>query len=211
MAGHVSNAVIRRMPAYNRHLRELESEGIPRISSQELGKRMGLTPSQIRQDINSIGGAGRQGRGYNVTELREYIRHYMGLDRPHRAIILGAGRIGIAVSRYQVFAREGYTMVALFDTDPEVVASVRGTPPVYEASELRERLPGLRADIAVLAVPAEAAQEAVELLYELGLRSVWNFAPVDLRYPEDMVVVNVHLSDSLNILSYQMKCREEQA
>ncbi|MBQ3704935.1 MAG: redox-sensing transcriptional repressor Rex [Clostridia bacterium] len=209
MSGYISDAVIRRMPAYNRNLRELESEGVQQISSQELGERMGLTPSQIRQDINSIGGVGRQGRGYNVRELREYIRHTMGLDQPHRMVILGAGRIGMAVSHYPNFLREGFVTAGLFDSDPEVVARGSETLPVFAVEEIRERIPDMGADIAVIAVPAEAAQETLDLVYELGIRSAWNFAPVDLRVPADMVVVNVHMSDSLHILTYKMNHREE--
>ena len=190
MSGYVSDAVIRRLPTYYRHLRELEEEGIVQISSQELGERMQMTPSQIRQDINSFGGFGRQGYGYPVQELREHIRRVMGMDREHRMVILGAGRIGRAL--------------AMFDVDPVRFRSEEEGIPVYPAAELEKRLPGLAAAIAVLALPAEAAQETLDRLYDLGIRAIWNFAPVDLAYPQDMVVVNVHLSDSLQILSYRM-------
>lgn len=208
MAGYISDAVIRRLPSYYRHLRELEQEGILQISSQELGERMGLTPSQIRQDINTFGGVGRQGFGYQVQALREHIRSTMGLDREHRMVIIGAGRMGQAIANYSHFARDGFITVALFDIDPERIR--KGTPelPVYPAEEMEERLPGLQADIGVLVLPADAAQETLELLYRMGIRAVWNFAPVDLHYPRDMVVVNMHLSDTLHILSYQMKHME---
>ena len=204
MSGYVSDAVIRRLPTYYRHLRELEEEGIVQISSQELGERMQLTPSQIRQDINSFGGFGRQGYGYPVQELREHIRRVMGMDREHRMVILGAGRIGRALADYPSFAREGFTTVAMFDVDPVRFRSGEEGIPVYPAEELEKRMPGLAAAIAVLALPAEAAQETLDRLYDLGIRAIWNFAPVDLAYPQDMVVVNVHLSDSLQILSYRM-------
>ena len=205
MSAYISDAVIRRLPAYYRHLRELEQEGILQISSQELGDRMQLTASQIRQDINSFGGAGRQGYGYQVRELKEHIRRTMGLDRGHRMVILGAGRMGMAVANYASFSREGFVFTALFDVDPEKFRPEQDGIPVYPVGELKDRLPGLHADIGVLALPAEEAQEALNTLYELGLRAVWNFAPVDLHYPRDMVVVNVHLSDSLHILSYLMR------
>ena len=204
MSGYISDAVIRRLPAYNRHLRELEQEGVQQISSQELGERMGLTPSQIRQDINSFGGFGRQGYGYDVHELREHIRHTMGLDQEHRMVIIGAGRMGRAVANYAGCPRLGFSTVALFDLEPENFQDRTNELPVFSVEEMEDRLPALKANIGVLALPAGAAQEMLDRLYACGIRAVWNFAPVDLHYPRDMVVVNVHLSDTLHILSYLM-------
>lgn len=207
MAGYVSDAVIRRLPAYNRHLRDLEAEGIRQISSQELGERMGLTPSQIRQDINSFGGFGRQGYGYQVYELREHIRHLMGLDQEHRMVIVGAGRMGLAIANYQGFPRDGFITSALFDIDPAKIRMGTEEMPIYHADELEKRLPELNAGIGVLALPPEAAQDMLDRLYAGGIRAIWNFSPVDLHYPPDMTVVNVHLSDFLQILSFHMKRR----
>ena len=203
MTGNVSDPVIRRLPGYYRHLRELELSGISQISSGELGRRMQLTSSQIRQDINSIGGFGRQGYGYPVHELKEHIRTIMDLNRKHRMVILGAGRIGNAVSDHPAFAREGFETVAMFDIDSALFREEGGIP-VYSMDEMEARLPGMDASIAVLALPADAAQEALERVYALGIRAVWNFAPVDLKHPKDMAVVNVHLSDTLYTLSYRM-------
>ncbi len=204
MGGYVSDAVIRRLPAYYRHLRELEEAGTVQISSQDLGARMQLTPSQIRQDINSIGGLGRQGYGYPVKELREHIRDIMGLRGEHRMAIFGAGRIGKAVADYSGFRREGFVTVGLFDVDPEKARAGYEDVPVYGMEEVEERLPEMRIDLAVLAVPASAAQEVLDGLYALGVRAFWNFAPVDLKYSRDAVVVNAHLSDSLYTLEYHM-------
>lgn len=204
MSGFVSDAVVRRLPAYYRHLRELEAQGIAQISSQELGERMQLTPSQIRQDINSFGGFGRQGYGYPVRELKDHIRRIMGLDRLHRMVIIGAGRMGLAIANYASFAREGFPTVAIFDVDEEKIRRSTEELPIYPIGELETRLPELEATMAVLAVPVEAAQEMMDRLYALGIRAIWNFAPVDLSYPRDAVVMNVHLSDSLHILSYRM-------
>lgn len=204
MSGYVSDAVIRRLPAYYRHLRELEEEGVKQISSQDLGERMQLTPSQIRQDINSIGGLGRQGFGYPVSALKEHIREIMGLNREHRMVILGAGRMGNAIANYPHFRREGFIPVAFFDNDPERLNPDAEELPVYPVEELEKRLPELNAAIAVIAVPAEAAQELAERVYALGVRAIWNFAQVDLHCPRDLVVQNVHLSESLYILSYRM-------
>lgn len=209
MSGYISDAVVRRLPAYYRHLRELETQGVTQISSQDLGERMQLTPSQIRQDINSFGGFGRQGYGYPVRELREHIRKIMGLDQERRMVVIGAGRVGRAIASHAAFAREGFPVVALFDRDPARLALSTAAVPVYSEEKLEERLPALDAQIGVLALPAEAAQEMLDRLYDLGIRAIWNFAPVDLHYPRDMVVVNVHLSDTLHILSYRINQMNE--
>lgn len=209
MAGHVSDAVIRRLPGYYRHLRELEAAGVSSISSQELGERMHLTPSQIRQDINCFGGFGRQGFGYKVTELKEHIGEILGLDREHHLIILGAGNIGCAVAQYPTFSREGFRTVALFDTLPTKVGRSLGDIPVLHMDTLEQFVQENQVDIAVLALPKRYAQDALERLYRCGVRAIWNFAPTDLTHPEDMLVVNVHLSDSLQQLSYRMAHQEK--
>lgn len=202
MAGYVSDAVVRRLPAYYRHLRELEEEGVVQISSRDLGERMKMTSSQIRQDINSFGGEGRQGYGYDVAALKEHIRNVLGLQRDHRMIILGAGRIGRAVASYVGFRLEGYKTVALFDMNAEEQAE--DEIPIWPIAELEKRVPGLGASVAVLTVPVCAAQDLLDRAYRLGIRAFWNFAQVDLKYPRDAIVVNVHLSDSLYTLGYRM-------
>ena len=209
MAGYVSDAVIRRLPGYYRHLRELEAAGIIQISSQELGKRIGLTPSQIRQDINCFGGFGRQGYGYNVSELKEHLREILGVDREHRMIILGAGNIGRAIANYPPFARENFTLMAMFDCDPARVGQTEGGLLIRDIGTLESYLGEQPIDIAVLALPASAAQEMLDRLYRSGIRAIWNFAPTDLRRPEDMIVVNVHLSESLQTLSYRLAHQEK--
>ena len=207
MAGYVSDAVIRRLPGYYRHLRELEAAGVTQISSQELGRRMQLTPSQIRQDINCFGGFGRQGYGYKVSELKDHIGEILGLDKPHRLIILGAGNIGGAVAKYPTFSREGFRTVAIFDNDPEKIGTTMGDVTISSMEALEGYLAENTIDIAVLALPSSVAQTTLDRLYAQGVRAVWNFAPTDLNHPEDMIVVNVHMSDSLQILSYKMAHR----
>ena len=209
MAGHVSDAVIRRLPGYYRHLRELEAAGVTSISSQELGDRMNLTPSQIRQDINCFGGFGRQGYGYRVSELKDHIGEILGLDKEHRLIILGAGNIGCAVAQYPTFSREGFKTIALFDTQETKVGRSLGDIPVLHMDTLEEYVQTNVVDIAVLALPKRNAQDALDRLYKSGIRAIWNFAPADLNHPEDMLVVNVHLSDSLQQLSYRMAHRND--
>lgn len=209
MAGYVSDAVIRRLPGYYRHLRELEAAGVTQISSQELGKRMQLTPSQIRQDINCFGGFGRQGYGYKVSELKGHIGDILGLGKQHKVIILGAGSIGTAVAKYPTFSREGFETIAMFDVAPDKVGTRVGNVPVFDMEDLEIFMGDNKVDIAVLATPAKGAQDTLDRLYRGGVRAVWNFAPTDLTHPEDMIVVNVHLSDSLQILSYRMAHQDD--
>ena len=184
----VSDAVVRRLPMYYRHLRELEKAGVVRISSQELGERMNLTASQIRQDINCFGGFGQQGYGYHVANLKE--------------------RIGRAVANYTGFAKEGFNVQAMFDVSPALVGiDVHGIL-VQPMEKLDAWMETHKVDIAVLAVPSAYAQTTCDTLVRGGVRAIWNFAPVDLVLPEGVAVNNVHLSDSLHILSYRMNEKE---
>lgn len=209
MAGRVSEAVIRRLPGYYRHLRELEAAGVQQISSQELGERMQQTPSQIRQDINCFGGFGRQGYGYNVSELKDRIGEILGLNRKHRMIILGAGSIGTAVARYPTFSREGFVTLAMFDVAPAKVGTELDGIPVLHMDSLENFLQEHEVDMAVIALPASAAQQVLDRLDACGVHAIWNFAPTDLQHKESMTVVNVHLSDSLQILTYKMAHKQE--
>ncbi|MBR5288253.1 MAG: redox-sensing transcriptional repressor Rex [Clostridia bacterium] len=200
----VSDAVVRRLPMYYRHLRELEKAGVVRISSQELGEKMNLTASQIRQDINCFGGFGQQGYGYHVTNLKEHIAEILGLRQHYHVIIVGAGNIGRAVANYPRFSKEGFSIQAIFDISAALVGiDVHGIL-VQPMEKLESWLDTHDVDIAVLAVPASCAQSTADILVKGGVRGIWNFAPVDLALAEGVAVNNVHLSDSLNILSYRM-------
>jgi len=208
MAGYVSEAVIRRLPGYYRHLKELEAEGVKQISSQELGERMKLTASQIRQDINCFGGFGRQGYGYGVSELREHIGKILGVDTVHRVAIIGAGNIGRAVALSDSFPANGFQTVALFDTDPQKVGTSIGNVPVLDIAVFERFKAEHPVDIIALAVPTGVAQTVADRLCGLGMRAFWNFAPIDLKLPGDATLVNVHLEEGLEVLSFKMKHRE---
>lgn len=204
MAGYVSEAVIKRLPAYYRHLRELEREGVKQISSQELGERMRLTASQIRQDINCFGGFGRQGYGYSVPGLREHIGHILGVDHLHKMIIVGSGNIGRAVASSDSFPNNGFETIAIFDSDQHKIGvSVEGII-VQDSADMERFIREHHVDIALLAVPAFSAQEVAEKLFGCGIKGFWNFAPVDLKLPQAAVVENVHLDESLEVLSFRM-------
>lgn len=205
MTGYVSEAVIRRLPGYYRHLKELEREGVVQISSQELGARMKLTASQIRQDINCFGGFGRQGYGYGVAELREHIGKILGVHRNHAMAIIGAGNIGHAIACSDSFEENGFTTIAIFDNDPQKIGAEVGGLKVQDVANIRRYIADNKVDICVLAVPAKTAQSMATQLYDYGIRGFWNFAPADLKVPEDAKISNVHLEEGLQILSFRMQ------
>jgi redox-sensing transcriptional repressor len=206
----VSEAVIRRLPKYYRYLQDMEKNGIERVSSQEMSRRLGLTASQIRQDFNCFGGFGQQGYGYNVSELRKEITRILGLDRVYNAIIVGAGNLGQALANYTGFEREGFQIKAAFDINPRLIGmSIRGIE-VMDIDYMEEYIKENDIQVAILAVPKSKAQEMADRLVNYGIRGIWNFAPIDVVVGEDVSVENVHLSDSLYILSYRMKDKEEE-
>ena len=206
MQKEISQAVIRRMPRYYRYLGELLDAGVERISSNELSVRMKVTASQIRQDLNNFGGFGQQGYGYNVQYLYEEIGKILGLDRQHNIIVVGAGNMGQALANYVKFEKRGFMITGLFDVNPAL--SVRGIE-IHMMDELPEFVKHQRVDIAVLTLPKEKAEQAAEQLVKLGIRAIWNFAHLDLELPDDVVVENVHLSDSLMQLSYNIVRRQD--
>ena len=205
MEKDISQAVVRRMPRYYRYLGDLLEKGVERVSSNELSKLMKVTASQIRQDLNNFGGFGQQGYGYNVRFLHEEIGKILGLDQVHNIIIIGAGNLGQAIANYGRFERLGFRTVALFDVNPEVIGKkVRGIK-IYSLDDLEEFCHKQKIDIAALTMPKQSADNTAQRLVELGIRAIWNFAHVDLDVDDESVVVeNVHLSDSLMQLSYNI-------
>ena len=201
----ISQAVIRRMPRYYRYLGELLEDGVERISSNDLSKRMNVTASQIRQDLNNFGGFGQQGYGYNVKFLYEEIGKILGLNQKHNIIVIGAGNLGQALANYVKFEKLGFVITALFDVNPALEGvTVRGIK-IHMLDELDDYCKKNKVDIAALTLPKEKAEDTAQHLVNLGIRAIWNFAHVDLDLSDKSVVVeNVHLSDSLMQLSYNI-------
>lgn len=201
----ISQAVVRRMPRYYRYLGDLLEQGVERVSSNELSKLMKVTASQIRQDLNNFGGFGQQGYGYNVRYLHDEIGKILGLDQTHNLIIIGAGNLGQAIANYGRFDRLGFRTIALFDVNPDVIGKEVRDIKVYSLEELEDFCRNHRVDIAALTMPKKSADNTAQRLVELGIRAIWNFAHVDLDVDDESVVVeNVHLSDSLMQLSYNI-------
>ena len=202
----ISKAVITRLPRYYRYLGELLDSGAERISSNELSRMMKVTASQIRQDLNNFGGFGQQGYGYNVRYLYNEIGKILGLDQTHTMILIGAGHLGQALANYVKFEKRGFKIIGIFDVNPELAGrEVRGIG-IRMISELPEFLKENKVEIATLTIPKSSAQETAELLVANGIKAIWNFAHLDLNLtlPEDVIVENVHLSESLMRLSYNL-------
>ena len=201
----VSSAVIRRLPRYYRHLTDLHLTGVERISSSALGRSMGLTASQIRQDLSCFGEFGQQGYGYNVEKLRGEISDILGMNRGHTAVILGAGNLGRALMENFHFERSGVALATAFDVAPEIVGQVRSGVPVYHVDKLEDYLAQNPASIGVLTVPRSVANATASRLVRAGVRGIWNFTNSELTVDAPGVVIeDVHFADSLLALSYMI-------
>ena len=200
----ISDAVIRRLPRYYRYLDELHSRGIVRISSSTLGKRMGITASQIRQDLSCFGEFGQQGYGYNIMELRAEIGHILGVDEQRRLIIIGAGHLGHALLQNFDFVQGGFRLDTAFDISKALIGTEINGVAIRSMDELDDYCAAYRPAVAVLTIPKAAAQETSDRLVSLGVRGIWNFTNVELAVDESVFVENVHFADSLLTLSYRI-------
>ena len=201
---NVSMAVIKRMPKYYRYLGELVKNDVDRISSKELGEKIGFTASQIRQDLNNFGDFGQQGYGYNVKELHNQIGAILGVGKEYNAVLIGAGNIGQAIANYSRFTDIGLGITAIFDANPKLVGMRIRDVEIKDIDELKGYLEENHIYMGILCVPRINAQKVCDVLVNGGVRGIWNFAPIDLHVPETVKVENVHLSESLLTLVYQM-------
>nr|WP_295286905.1 redox-sensing transcriptional repressor Rex [uncultured Blautia sp.] len=203
-AKQISKAVIKRLPRYYRYLGELLEDNVERISSNDLSKKMRVTASQIRQDLNNFGGFGQQGYGYNVKYLYTEIGKILGLDTVHPMIIVGAGNLGQALANYVEFEKRGFKLAGIFDVNPVLEGiAVRGIE-IQMISDLPFFMKENNIEIAILTLPKNKARDMAEILIENGIKAIWNFAHIDLDTPDDVIVENVHLSESLMTLSYNL-------
>ncbi len=204
MGKEISRAVVKRLPRYYRYLGDLKESGVERISSNELSEKMQVTASQIRQDLNNFGGFGQQGYGYNVNHLYTEIGKILGLDKTYNMIIVGAGNLGQALANYVKFEKRGFLVKGIFDVNPSLKGrTVRGIE-IRMVEEIPEFVKEQGIQIATLTLPRANAAEMANLLVENGVKAIWNFAHTDLHLPGDVIVENVHLSESLMQLSYNI-------
>lgn len=203
----VSEAVIKRLPKYYKHLKELEQSGIVKVSSGKLAEMLNITASQVRQDFCNFGGFGQQGYGYDVVRLKNEISNILGLTRSYNLIIIGAGNIGRALASYKGFNSEGFNIIGAFDVMPKD-RIISDNIPLFSMNELEDFTKNNKVDIAIIATQKEAAREVAGRAVSAGIKNFWNFAPVELKLDKDVIIENVYMSESLNVLSYRMKNKD---
>lgn len=207
----VSNAVIKRLPKYYRYLAALQQMGISRVSSKDLSKRMGITPSQVRQDFFNFGGFGLQGYGYDVASLLQEIGCILGLDHTYNMVLIGAGNLGQALVKHSSFERRGFQITGIFDANPHLIGKHIKEIEIMHYDQLSEFVKVHPVDIAIITVPRIYARDVVQNVVDLGIKGIWNFASVELEVPDDVAIENIHLSESLMILGYEMKRKREKS
>ncbi len=200
----ISMAVIKRLPRYYRYLNHLLELGIKRVSSKELSNRMGITASQIRQDLNCFGGFGQQGYGYNVESLYSEIGNILGINKTFQVIIIGAGNMGQALANYGNFEKRGYKIIGIFDSSSDVIGKNINDMTVMNIDDLDTFVQNNKVDIAIISVPYQATPAVADRVAKLGIKGLWNFSAMDLELPYDVIIENVHLSDSLMVLGYKL-------
>jgi redox-sensing transcriptional repressor len=206
---NISMAVIKRLPKYYRYLNELAKNDVDRISSKELSEKIGFTASQIRQDLNCFGDFGQQGYGYNVKELLYQIAGILGLNREYNMVIVGAGNIGQAIANYTKFDKMSFNLKGIFDINVKLIGLKIRDIAIEDIDELDGFLQSNEIDIAIICVPKNRAQSVADVVTKNQVKAIWNFAPIDLKVPQDVIVENVHLSESLMTLSYLLNEQEQ--
>lgn len=204
----ISKSVIKRLPRYYRFLSDLEEQNVERISSNKLADIMGATASQVRQDLNCFGGFGHQGYGYPVAYLKNEIKKILGLNNGYKAVLIGAGNLGSAIASHMDFDKLGFKLIGVFDNNDRIIGNYIGNIMIQHDNNLEEFCKANKVDAAFLCIPKASAPYAVERLYNLGIKSFWNFTHYHIRgdYP-DAIVENVHLGDVMMTLCF---CMNEQ-
>lgn len=201
----IPKAVIKRLSLYSRVLQAMEMRSVEKISSMELGEKLGLNPAQVRKDLAYFGQFGVRGVGYYVAELRKSIKRILGTDREVRVGLIGVGNLGLALLSYGGFARQGFKIVAAFDNDKRKVGSVKNNIEIFNVREIEEKIKVRAIDIAILAVPAEAAQEIADRVVKAGINAILNFVPTRLVVPDDVKVHYVDLAIEIESLTYYLR------
>lgn len=203
----IPRGVISRLPKYYRYLSGL-SQAQEKISSAELGKALNMTAAQIRSDLSYFGSFGLHGYGYRVDELKNHISAILGLDREYSLVLIGAGNLGRAIASYPNIRKRGFIIKAIFDADPEVIGTELAGLTIRSIDTLEDYLQANPCDIAVITTPKEASQAVCDRICRAGIKAIWNFSPLDLRVPNDVILEHTHLTDSLLQLSFQITNNE---
>jgi redox-sensing transcriptional repressor len=200
----IPDIVIRRLPIYARSLSYLASEGITTVSSSELGVRIGVTAAQIRRDLSYFGEFGKQGKGYNVQFLLNQIRDILHLEQQWGVALVGTGHLGEAIAHYNGFKDKGFEIAALFDADGRKVGMELAGHRIYHYKEIPELVPRLGLQVGIVAVPANSAQEVVDLLVQAGIKAILNYAPVNLQVPPDVRTRSIDPVSLLQSMTYYL-------
>jgi redox-sensing transcriptional repressor len=203
----IAESTVRRLSAYLRFLEESAQRGADTISSEELARRGGTTSAQVRKDLSFFGSFGKRGLGYSVPELIASLREILGLQREWKVIIVGAGKIGMALGQYEGFEERGFIVTAVYDTDPRKIGTRWGGTQVHDMAQAESEIARDKPDIAVLAVPAREAQSAADRLVRAGVTAILNFAPTQLQVPPEVSVRNVNMAMELEGLSFILSKR----
>jgi redox-sensing transcriptional repressor len=201
---HIAESTVRRLSLYLRFLEEFEAHGHPTISSGELAAQGGTTSAQVRKDLSLFGSFGKRGLGYSVSDLSRSLREILGLGRQWKVIIVGAGKIGAALAQYRGFRERGFQVVAVYDAAPARIGRSIGDLTVRNQAEMEADIARLKPDIALLAVPTEAAQALVDRVVKAGLRAILNFAAAPIHVPSNVALRSVNMAFELEILSYAL-------
>lgn len=200
----ISDSSVRRLSLYLRALEDALAHGRATISSEALARASGTTSAQVRKDLSMFGSFGKRGLGYGVAELAERLRGILGLGRRWRIVIVGAGKIGIALAQYHGFRDRGFDLVGMFDRDPDRVGRRVGGVTVRGVNRFEHDVRGLAADVAIVTVPADAAQGVVDQLSRAGVRGILNFAPTAVRATDGAAIRNVNMALELEALAYAL-------
>ena len=205
----ISNAVIKRLPRYRRYLKELRKKGVDKISSNEFSTLIGYTASQIRQDLNNLGGFGQQGYGYRVDGLYHELSAILGLDKQYKMVVVGAGNLGQAIVNHTYYYKSGFIVSAIFEVNPKLIGLRINDIEVMDYENIVEYVEENEIDIGIICTTMDAAQEVADKLCFAGVKGLWNFAPVDIETPGHVAIENVHLTDSLYSLAYHINGAQE--
>ena len=207
----IPEVVIGRLPVYYRLLSRWKADGRAVVSSQELGDALGVTPAQIRKDLSYFGRFGKQGRGYSVERLADELRSILGLDQRWRMTLVGVGRLGHAIASYGGFEPQGFDIVALYDADPAVIGTTVGAHTIRDVRFMADRLREDRADIGIVAVPSEHAQEVTTTLVDAGVRAILNYAPRAVQVPQSVHLQQIDPVIALQSMTYHLRRGAETA
>lgn len=204
----IADSTVRRLSLYLRFLEEFENAGLTTVSSDELAARGGTTSAQVRKDLSFFGSFGKRGLGYQVAELTKRMRRILGLERDWRIVIVGIGKIGAALAQYEGFQQRGFRVVGLYDSDPAKIGREMYALTVNSIESLAEDNRERPVDIAVIAVPASAAQRVVDQVVAAGITGIMSFAPIQLHVPAEVTLNTVNMAMELERLSFALSNKE---